>query len=253
MKIQISVTIGFAILLGTVISILAISSYTKKETNFLVQQEIPVNITQITLPNGEIPVKLECARVFLNHPDQLDTFSCKLKNHTNKNILSAVVTYSIFFETGTGQERTNQVLTVNSFIHPDLVKKLIEPNRAIEIKPPGPFSQPGGGTIQRLELKVDTVEFADNTILGVPGFGFEKIINMRQGALKYKNWLKQEFKVKGRNLQDISNLLADSTPIPGFVDISNRDQEIGANTYRNRMRKIIQKEGLGRLNSALNQ
>lgn len=251
MKIKTSITIGLAILLVTIVSIVTISTLKVQGNPDFTQVEIPVVIKPLKVGNDIIPVEIQCKSVIITRPDTLDRFSCILINRTNKSIRAAGTGYSIIFDSNGKEEKDSHLEAMDTYIHPDLseVKKPIEPGEISYISPPGVAIR--DAVIKRLEIELVYLEFADGTTVGFGGKGAELIANVREGAARYKNSLRQEYLNRGRAAQAILPLLEDNAPLGS--EILNFEQRAGAKAYRRFLRKKHQKNGIAAINDVLNR
>lgn len=220
----------------------------------LSQEQILVVASQLDPINGVIPVELLCDPAQLTSHDRLENFSCILRNNTNKNLLAANVAYSIIFETDGKEAMDTRLHTIETFIHPDLyeVNKSILPGGERTIEPPGPMFY-ANSVIKRVEVRVEYVEFEDKTILGPNEKGAQIIMNIREGAAKYKNWLLQKYLEKGRSGKAIIPLLQIDQPIPNELGLKGADEQQGARTYRSRLRSIHDTRGAAQVEKYFNK
>ncbi len=205
------------------------------------QREILVVIKPLKVGDQIIPLEIQCEPLFITRPDTLERFSCTLINRTNKSIRAYGYIHSIIFDSNGKETRSDIISTANTYIHPDLsdAKKLIEYGEK------GHFSSVSttirGAVIKKLELEPVYIEFSDGTSAGTHGKSAELIANVRAGARRYKNYLRQEYRNRGRSVQAILPLLEKDVPL-GLEKMSFA-QKAGAKAYRRFLRNEHKKGG----------
>jgi len=206
------------------------------------QKDIPVVIKPLRVGNQIVQVEIKCQPVLIPKPDTLERFTCTLTNRTNRSIWAYGVRYSIIFESNGQVNQISRINTVISYIHPDLleVKKPITPGSFSFITPLGPIVL-NNSVIKRLELEAFYIEFDDATTAGIGGKSREMIANVRNGAARYRNSLRQKYVGRGRSVQAILPLLQENAPL-GLGKLSF-DQKAGAKAYRRFLRKQEKKGG----------
>lgn len=251
MKIGVGVML-LAVIVSITIALRARAAKTIQER--LPQEQILVAARQLESINGVIPVELLCGPARLTSHDRLENFSCILRNNTNKNLLAANVAYSIIFETGGKEAMDTRLHTIETFIHPDFyeINKPILPGGESTIEPPGPMLY-ANSFIKRVEVRVEYVEFEDETTLGHNEKGAQIIAKIREGAAKYKNWLTQKYLEKGRSGKAIIPLLQTDQPLPNELGLKDADEQQGARAYRNRLRRIHATRGAVQVEKYLNK
>lgn len=246
------ITIGLALLLGVIV-IMTTALKARNNQNANAGGQVIVRAKQLRSLNGVIPVELQCKEAHLTAPDILESFSCALKNNTDKNILAANVAYSVVFESGGKEDTDTRFHTLDTFVHPDFYEanKSIQPRGERIIEPPGP-SFYADSIIKGVEIWIEYVEFEDKTTLGSNEKGSQIIAGIREGATKYREWLAQRYVEKGRSAEAIVPLLQTDQPLPkaGF---ENSYQEQGARAYRNRLRHIQDTRGAAQIERYLSR
>ena len=215
-----------------------------------IQTEIPVVIKPMKVGNDTVPVEIQCEPVFITRPDTLDRFTCTLINKTNKGIGASSVRYSVVVDSNGKEERVGRFDTAVPLIHPDLLeaKKPIEPGGTLFVMPVGPISEPNS-VIKWLELEPMYLEFSDGTTAGIGGDAAELIAKVRDGAVRYKSSLRQEYLNKGKSTQAILPLLQDGDRFG--LETLNGAQLLAAKAYRKFLREKYEKEGIEAVNKIL--
>ena len=204
---------------------------------------IPVTITQLRSEKGPPPLEVLSMPVEVTGEGSF-VVSCTLKNNTAKNINGVNLNYSISFENNDGSiVKDAHSLTVESLIHPDFLEtyKPIVPGGQTSVTSPR-FSF-GNTTPRSIEINVDYVEFDDGATLGPDLEGSQIIAQMREGAAMYKQWLRQQYILRGRSVtQLISMIQPDNTAMPDDFK-GNGSKEQGAKAYRTLLRRLVDRKG----------
>lgn len=246
MRSKLMMGIGASTLLfGTTIAMLrSVRSYETQNAGL----EVPVLVSQLAVENGVIPVELRCDKARLTAPDTLERVPCVVKNNTNKNIRALATQFTVVVDY-TGKESPDTgFLTLETSLHPDLNKahmhKLIMAGQEQALEPsPATYDR---GVIKRVELKMDYVEFDDNSTLGPDKNGSKLIALGRQGAAKYKEWLVQKYTDSGKSIDAIASLI-NAKDMPGELDFKDINQSMGARQYRAHLREIYATNGAAEL------
>ncbi len=194
------------------------------------------------------PVELLRPTARLSAENQLEEYSCLVKNNTEKAVVAFSLAWNIVTEVA-GKESSVSELQVNdSFIHPDVQ----EGNKSGAIAPgaeslaeAGPTYFESNASVKRLGVSIDYVEFEDGTSLGpnLNGASSQQIAMVREGASRYKEWLGQMYVKTGRSTQVVLQQLQ-SESIPDDLNLSNPEMKQGVYTYRMRMLKLYNTKGL---------
>jgi hypothetical protein len=194
------------------------------------------------------PVELLRPAARLSAENQLEEYSCIVKNNTGKAIVAFSLAWNIVTEFA-GKESSVRELQVNdSLIHPDVQASnksgAIEPG-AESLAEAGPTYFESNTSVKRLGVSIDYVEFEDGTSLGpnLNGASSQQIAMIREGASKYKEWLGQLYAKTGRSPQVVLQQLQ-SESLPDDLNISNPEMKQGAYAYRTRMLKLYNAKGL---------
>ncbi len=214
-------------------------------------QPLPIIVKQLEGTNDVIPVELRCAAASLALPDRLESFSCNLKNNTNKNIIAGNVAYSVILESGGKEVTDTRFHTFDTFVHRDLYEanKSIPPGGEHVVEPPGPTFY-AASVIKAIRIEIDYIEFEDKTTLGSNERGAQIIADIREGAARYRDWLAQKYAENGRSAEAIVHLLQQDLPIPD-LGVKNQYQEQGERAYRTRLRHIRETRGTGEIDKYL--
>lgn len=206
---------------------------------------IPIVTRQLLSDDGALPVEIRCGTAHLSAPDTLAGFSCMVINNTKKKISALSTSYTIITQKDGQVFLDTAFLSSDSFVHPDVREarrlKMVEPGTLSTFEPAGPITYENA-IIKSIEFKIDYIEFEDNTSLGPNENGARIINTMRDGAARYKQWLKQKY---ARN-KDLTNTIApllEDSEIPGELKLDNMQLAEGARIYRKVMRNVYKTQG----------
>ena len=214
---------------------------------------VPVVIKPFAAAKGRSVVDLRCDPPDVPQPGTLQKFSCTFKNSTNKEIVAAAVEYSIIVESDGKEVWDTRLHTLVTSLDPDLIGpgKFIPPGGESTVGPPGPMYY-DNSVIKRIEVKVDYVEFVDDTTLADTDKGSRMIANVRAGAAKYKRWLFQKYKEKGESIDALSGLLQGDLPNASELDLAIGEED-GARAYRTLFRRTLQTKGAAEVRKILDK
>jgi|GEM_PF-3530463 len=229
MRIQTSLIAGVIILLvcGGLIFLAPTAEVQDKDAS--IQRQIPVVVKPLMVGGEIVPIEIKCDPVFAN-ADTIERFNCLLINGTDKDIRASSVRYTVISEKDGAEQRDARLDVADTYINPDLAetKKAIAPGGQLHVMAPGPVVEPDS-EIKALELEPVYIEFSDGTTVG-KGAGADMIAEVRDGAAKFKDALRREFRNKGRSVSAILARLddAESTELDGL----SGGARVGANAYR---------------------
>ncbi|HEX8846043.1 MAG TPA: hypothetical protein VF791_15435 [Pyrinomonadaceae bacterium] len=246
MRSRVAIVILLAALVGLiVISTAVLRARSDQTTQQLGDSRIPIVTNQLPSESGVIPVELKCEDAELSAPNALKKLSCVIKNNTDKHIAAAAMNISITLEKEGQTSIDSSFLTIETLVHPDFRSEYR--NNLIPPKGERPFqdlpTNYGDAVIKGVTIRVDYVEFTDNSTAGLNQAGLRIITNIREGAVKYKEWLIRKYNQSGNSINAIVPLLEKDQPIPHDLDIRNGDQQQGVIFYRNYARKTYKTKG----------
>jgi len=207
---------------------------------------IPVDADQLKVVDGVVPVELNCGSAELSAPNALEKIPCVIRNNTNKAISAGAVYTSIILEKDGLRHVDSNYGTFDTFLHPDFR----EDHKNNLVLPGGeypyhdlPSSYDSGVIIKSVIVKIDYIEFADRTALGVNQAGSRIISDTRAGAAKYKNWLVKKYERSGRSVNAILPLLEQNEALQQELEFQTGPEESGARMYRNFARRTYKSKG----------
>lgn len=208
-------------------------------------QYLPIAVKQLPQINGIPAVELKCENAELPAPNKIESFPCEVINNTSKRISALSVAYSIAAEKEGKVTAHDEMLTFETYLHPDLREErkdnLIPPGGERPIRPL-PISI-DDATVKAISMQVDYVEFEGNTSSGPNKAGSRVIAGIREGAAKYRNWLLGRYVSGGKSINEMTSLIRDDSIGEGEPGIENENQRQGAIMYRNYLVRLYEKSG----------
>jgi hypothetical protein len=246
MRSRAAILIVLAMLIGAIaISTAALKARSNQTTGQVGDIKIPIVVHQLPSENGMISVELKCDNAELSAPNVLEKLSCVIKNNTRNYISAGALYISITLESDGKPLVVSTYDTFDTFLHPDFREdhknNLIAPGKEYRLNDL-PSSYGEDVVIKGIAVKIDYIEFANNSMLGENRGGSRIIGDTRVGAAKYKNWLTQEYKRKGGKIEALVPLLDGSQPLPE-LGVQNAEQERGAIMYRKYSRRTYADKG----------
>lgn len=251
MRLRIAVGCGIAVLLGaTVIATTALRTRPNQSSKQTENARIPIIVNQLSSDNGVIPVELQCTTSTPTTLNDDPKLTCDIKNNTTKPISAISIAYSIIFQRNGVEFSDSGFLTRDALIHPDFyessAQKFIPPSGR-QIITRGEAIQHEDASPKRIEANIDYVEFEDKTSLGPNVKGSNLITLIREGAAKYKEWLKQKYMESNESTDSIAPLLQDTSSLPEELKLNDTMLAVGAEAYRKNARDLYRRGGKAEL------
>jgi hypothetical protein len=248
MRLKLIVGIGFGmILLATAIAAGKLQVANPLTTTQGVDEKIPVAVTQLPLDNGVIPVELRCHATHRDAADELRTLACVVKNNANKRIIALALEYTALIRRPDGGESSDSgFLTQDALIDPSLreseAHKFIPLGGERTIQRAEPLGHENA-SVKRIEVVVDYVEFEDHTVAGPDVKGSKLIAQVREGAARYKGWLKRKYTELGGSVSAVLPLLQNTSGLPAELNLDEAMLAVGAEAYRKKVRDLYHSRG----------
>lgn len=243
MKFRLALQLLAALILTVVTATVLITGITQGQKSS--DKEIPIIVEQLQQADGLSPIYVMCEKGRLTMPDTVEKISCVGTNNTNKNITAFSALLTIITEKEGEESQNTNVLYNDSLVHPDIRKamglKLTFPSAGRTLGTAGPISFEDE-IINRIQLKVDYVEFEDGTSVSSGDRGAQVIGSIREGAARYKAWLARQYAAK-RDGRAVVALLQE-TDIPSELKFGgNQNLMQGARTYRSIIQRMYESRG----------
>ncbi|MFY9618648.1 MAG: hypothetical protein WAQ99_02455 [Pyrinomonadaceae bacterium] len=203
-----------------------------------------MNITQLAPVDGVIPVSLQCQTKDYPKPVEGKALNCVVRNNTITPVTAISLRYSLQYLLGSKELETNGSITMDALIHRDFHAS----NFTKFILPAGEraFGREAlvqdGMTNVELSISVDYVEFDDGAWLGPNSNGSREVKDIRDGASKYRAWLRKNYLKRGKSQAAIKTLVMQSTS--NLSDLQLNEKLItGAEAYRKNAQEVINFRG----------
>ena len=243
MKINKSLATGLMLVAASIGSISLIPPSDAQQKDTSAHKEIPVTVKKMIVNSEPIPVDIQCEPVVITEPDTLNEFTCVLINKSAMGIRASGVLYTLIIESNGFESRSSRIDVADRFIHPDLseIKKPIPPGGRQFILAPGPMSEPGT-IIKGLEFEPVYLEFSDGAVVGTDTESIKLITRLREGAARFKQFLRLEYAQRGKSVKSIVPQLQEKVTIESQSSWDLHQRQ-GANTYRQFLLDKYQKGG----------
>jgi hypothetical protein len=205
---------------------------------------IELTTKQLPTVDGSIPVALQCHTQDYLKPAEGKALRCFLKNNTINPITAVSLSYNITFQMN-GQKSTDSgFVTMDALIHSDFhdsnFSKFILPGAESDIQSRRLIEETMSDI--KIIVGIDYVEFDKGKPLGPDSGGTRLLKEIRDGAVKYKAWLKTKYWASGRSMAAVEDLLEETRSIATDLGIDGQSQ-VGAEAYRRYAREIINFRG----------
>lgn len=210
-------------------------------------QKVPAVARQLKWEGVAPPVELHNPAASLSAANQLEEYTCVVKNNTDKAVTAFSLAWTIVMEVGGKESAVTELEVMDSLIHPDFREsrslRAVSPGSEF-IAESGPTYFGSNNSINRVEVSIDYVEFEDGTSLGpnANSRSSQQIALVREGAAKYKEWLVQTYVNAGKSLKMVLQKLQ-SESIPDDLNLSTSEMKQGAHTYRKRILDLYNTRG----------
>jgi hypothetical protein len=220
------------------------ANYVRTQNSSTPQNPILITTAQLPSADGVVPIELQCQTEDYPKPTKGKALRCVLKNNTSNPISAVSLTYSMEFE-GNGQKSTDGgSVTMDALIHHDFrdsnFSKFILPGAERAIVSRRLIEEPMSDI--KIVVGIDYVEFDNGMTLGPDSNGSRLVNQIREGAAKYKEWLKGNYLARGKSMAAVKSLLEQTTSVATDLGIDG-ELEVGAEAYRRNAREVIKFRG----------
>jgi hypothetical protein len=253
MRYKVGAAIGILIVVAGLTYAIAVSKAKVSHDQKPFQRPV-ATVSQLPVENGIIPVEIQREKVHLLAPNQIEDVYCTVVNNTNKGITAVTVAYAVEIVQNGKESTAPDYLTFDTIVHPD-----IQAIHGAKPVAPGSFRvvENGGTTfdpsaeVKGIQLSIDYVQFEDGTSIGPNKQGERIIASMRNGAAKYKAWLKDQYDKNSKSASAILPLLG-ADKLPADIQYDNTFQRQGAMIYRIHLRQHFEHADVSRVEQILN-
>lgn len=239
-----------AVLLSSVPDELAVSDEPRQE-----HAPIKVIVDQLHTEKGLIPIEIQQVQVSSDTANQIDNVSYLVRNNTHKEIIAFAVSRSIEYEEGGTEYPATSSDTAEFALHPDFNEtsrvKSLAPGGIEAMESAGAITLSEGAIIKAVRLRIDYAQFSDGSSIGSGSEGEHQIKLAREGAAKYKAWLKGRYIRSGKSLTAVLSLLQND--LSEELGLKDSSEILGANNYRIRLLRVFQTDGAERVQRYLNR
>jgi hypothetical protein len=174
----------------------------------------------------------------------IESSSIRVRNLSKRDITAYGIIWTVKF-TDTSKCQLTQI--VDHRIHKDMVEaKGIKPFAPYEEKfiPSSTNRSLGEGQkIESVEAEISFVEFEDASGVGIEKSEmYEQVISKRKGAELYKQWIETDYEDTPQKMAKVIEKLQ-GDGLPNNKELENSWVEIGASSYRQWMRDILNNKG----------
>lgn len=205
-------------------------------------RQLPIDIAT-NAPPAEIlnPTALSKAK------NEVEQFSCVVKNNTNKNITAVTLALTIILEEWGKEKPDTYLFTTDTLVHPDIKEerglKDTEPGSSRLMQLPGPMSFTEGAIIKRITVEIRCIVFDDGSSLGydLQGIAVTRIRLTREGAAKYKAWLEKQWREQRYSRDELIQKITSHTLPEGELPANSLKE--GADIYRRWLLRVYNSKG----------
>jgi len=234
------VVAGLIVIPTTLLIVSNLSQELQTEKHPLPMRKPPVAVIRQLGSEGLVaPVELLRPSAWMSAENQLEEYSCIVKNNTRKAIVAFSLAWNIITELAGKESSVRELGVTDAFVHPDVQENhrsgAIAPG-AVSLAEAGPTYFESNASVKRLGVSIDYVEFEDGTNLGpnLDGVSSQQIGLVREGASRYKAWLGHLYAKTGRSPEAVLQQLQ-SESISDELNLSSPEMKQGAYAYRTRM------------------
>lgn len=206
------------------------------------RQTVKVVVTQLPAQDNVIPVEIVQAMAKSSAPNVLDDVTYFIRNNSAKAISAVAVTKRVLYREGGKLVANTGCSTVDFVFHPDFAdSKPLAPGAQVTMEAAGPTTFEDGTVVVSVTLKIDYVQYVDGSSYGAGSEGERTVLSQREGAKKYKNFLRENYAKAGKSLVTIVPLLEQDTKLDQ-LKLTGLESE-GAARYRLYLLKTFRTKG----------
>jgi hypothetical protein len=211
--------------------------------------------TQAAFGKDGRPVVEVTQATYQANANAMEGYACQIRNVSGKNITAIGLVWNVTWSNGTKETGSSTFQSSDTFVHEDI-------QRGMKLKPFAPgtvrsFQSSARDVMESNELSVkgvqvivDFVEFDDKSTAGADAGGSSKRIReTRDGAAKFKDWLKRAYQKNGLNADVLNAVLGAS--VPEELGLTTTQQKHGATVYRDWLRQVYQNQGAASVETVL--
>lgn len=235
----------FKLLINPVVGLMVVGGALTWRNNSIEQQSeqptVKVVVTQLPAYDNIIPVEIIQPAVTSSAPNVLNDVTYFIKNNSGKGISAVAVTKRILDREDGKLVGNTDCSTIDFLFHPDFPSKPLASGDQASMEAPGPTTFEEGTIIVSVTLKIDYVLYVDGSSYGAGSEGESTILSAREGAKKYKTFLRENYAKAGNSLVTIVPLLEQDTKLDQLK--LTQSESAGAARYRLYLLKTFRTKG----------
>jgi hypothetical protein len=202
---------------------------------------VKVVLKQLPAQNDVIPVEIIVPVATSSAPNVLDDVTYFVKNNSGKAISAVAVTKRILYREGGKLVANTHCSTVDFLFHPDFPSKPLVSGDQEPMEAPGPTTFEDGTVLVSVTLQIDYVQYVDGSSYGAGSEGESAVLSAREGAKKYKAFLRENYTKAGKSLVTVVPLLEQDTKLDQLKLTASETE--GAARYRLNLLKTFRTKG----------
>ena len=222
---------------------------------------VPVEVRQLPFDaDNKAPAVEVLKPILLSKKDnEVEQFSCVVRNNSDKEITAvALALKAVLLDSSGGESLDVNLFTTDMFIHSDIKAerglRSILPDSSQLMQLPGPVTFEAGVLVKSVVIEVRVAMFDDDTFLGYDptGSAIARIRAIREGASKYKEWLKAQNN-DWKHAQKFLAQTLDAGLLPSEGVLPDKQLKEGADIYRRWLTKVLRTKGVDTASAYLGQ
>jgi len=209
------------------------------------QRTVKVVVKQLPAQDNVIPVEIIQPTATSSAANVLDDVAYFVKNNSGKAISAVAVTKRILYREDGKLVGNTDLSTVDFLFHPDFPSKPLASGDQVHMDGPGPTSLEDGTVVVSVTLKIDYVQYVDGSSYGAGSEGERTVLSAREGAKKYKTFLRGNYAKAGKSLVTVVPLLEQDTKLDELKFTQSESE--GAARYRLYLLKTFRTKGAAEL------
>jgi hypothetical protein len=202
---------------------------------------VKVVLKQLPVQDDVIPVEIIQPVATSSAPNVLDDVTYFVKNNSGKAISAVAVTKRILYREGGKLVANTHCSTVDFLFHSDFPSKPLVSGDQAPMEAPGPTTFEDGTVLVSVTLQINYVQYVDGSSYGGGSEGENMVLSAREGAKKYKAFLRENYIKAGKSLVTVVPLLEQDTKLDQ-LKLTTSESE-GAARYRLYLLKTFRTKG----------
>ncbi|MGE0887752.1 MAG: hypothetical protein AB7P14_29885 [Blastocatellales bacterium] len=198
--------------------------------------QLTVDIKQLSSKGGIIPVEVHSAKIQLSAPNEIESYSCVVKNNTTQAITALALEWTFIADNNGKPTRLTGYSGMDAIYHPDIQNyrqsRSLAPGGEITMDSSSTTAVPPPALMVKAEVSLVYVEFDDKTIIDLDPkhYSLKTTNEQREGAERCKQWLVKLYRQQSKNIESILPLLK-SESFPAELRLDTHHLHHGAKMY----------------------